>query len=116
VLPIKYFTNRKTKFCPLDVSAKAKLKAHYLRGWEANEPLMLSPKPLDKEQENRALNGVTISNKDKCDHCLIELYASNTFSTEAIIEWNNQTPSNQTYANAMTFFKKTRKAWIELSN
>ena len=70
----------------------AKMKAHYYRGWETNEPLVQFPKRLKEEQASLALDGVTITIDDVFDHYLRKLYASGGFRDETVIEWNDKTP------------------------
>ena len=65
IRPREFITNIETNFCLLDVNAVAKMKAHYYRGWETNEPLVQFTKRLKEEQASLALDGVTITIDDE---------------------------------------------------
>lgn len=60
---------------------------------------------MDQEQDNLAVDGVLITNDDKFNHYLTEIYNGRIFFTEAITQWTETPAVNQTYANARTFFE-----------
>ena len=105
VLPRQYIVHLETNFCPLDAQAIADLKSNYNRGMEQNEQLLKFGTRLDQEQDNLAVDGVIITNDDKFNHYLTEIYNGGIFSTEAITQWTETPAVNQTYANARTFFE-----------
>ena len=108
VLPRAFFVNLETKFCPLDVNAKAKLKKRYFRGWEQGGQLVRFPLRLDEEQVSLALDDIIIDNDDKYECYLQEIYKSRVFTDEVVTEWNKKPAVNQTYANATTFFEAAK--------
>ena len=84
------------------------MKALYNIGWESDENLRRFPKRLNEEQASLQIDGVTIENNDKFIHYLRELYCIGIFTDETVIEWNNNSTADQTYANTIIFFKKKK--------
>ena len=109
VSPRDYIVNLETNHCPLDVTAIDDLKANYNRGKEADERLSKFATRLDQEQDRLAVDGIIIANDDKFRHYLSEIYKSGIFSIEAITQWTERPPLNQTYANARTFFEAKQR-------
>ena len=109
VLPRQFFTNLETKFCPLDVNARAKLKKRYFRGWDQGEQLVRFPLRLDEEQASLALDGIAIDDEDKYESYLREIYKSRVFSNEVVTEWNKKPLADQTYEKATPFFEAAKE-------
>ena len=105
VTPREYIVNLETNHCPLDVTAIEELKDHYYRGKQPDERLSKFATRLDVEQARLAIDGIVIPNDDKFQHYLSEIYKSGIFTLEAITQWTERAPDEQTYANARTFFE-----------
>ena len=72
-------------------------------------------KRLDEEQETLDNDGVTISDADKKEHYLMQLYTSGVFPAATIREWKRRTAAQQTYALAKTFFEAEDRGLTEVS-
>ena len=109
VLPREYIDHLETDHCPMDVSAIDDIKANYYRGKGMDERLSKFATRLDKEQTRLTVDGVVIPDPDKFQHYLSEIYKSGIFTTEAITQWTEKPPAQQTYANARTFFEAKQR-------
>ena len=109
VTPRDYIDHLETNHCPLDVTAINELKAHYYRGNESNERLSKFATRLDQEQARLAADGIIIPETDKFQHYLSEIYKSGVFSVEAITQWTETPPLQQTYANARVFYEAKQR-------
>ena len=96
VFPRQYIIHLETSFCHLDAQAVADLKQHYKREIKPNKQLQQFGTRLDREQDNLGVGGVIISNDDKFNRYLIEIYNSGMFSTETITQWTKTPVANQT--------------------
>ena len=109
VLPREYIDHLETDHCPMDVSAIDDIKANYYRGKGMDERLSKFTTRLDEEQTRLTVDGVVIPDPDKFQHYLSEIYKSGIFTTEAITQWTEKPPAQQTYANARTFFEAKQR-------
>ena len=62
-------------------------------------------KRLDEEQKALKRDGVTISDEDKKEHYLMEIYQSGLFPSTTVREWRKKANDDQTYKNAKAFFE-----------
>ena len=109
VLPREYIVHLETDHCPMDVAAIKDIKAQYYRGKGTDERLSKFATRLDEEQTRLAADGVVIPEPDKFQHYLSEVYKSGMFTVEAITQWTEKPPPQQTYANARAFFEAKQR-------
>ena len=119
VTPRQYIEHLEDEHCPLDEQAKKQAREHYFRGWERNktprpEGLKKFGKRLDEEQEALGLDGITISNADKQEHYLVQIYQSGVYPTTTIRDWKKKPSADQTYANAKTYFQEETRGLTEV--
>ena len=119
VLPRDYIHHLEDEHCPLDEQAIKKVRDHYFRGWERNktprpEGLKKFGKRLDEEQAALDRDGITVSDADKKDHYLIQVYTSGVWPAAIIREWKKKPYADQTYANAKDFFEDEAKGLGEV--
>ena len=91
--PIQILEHLDTQWCPLDVlRAKKILKAKYHTDWDSS--IMHLPAfgmKLDKEQACINRLGVVISDKDKLQFYMGQIYASNCFNNKKeMVDWENK--------------------------
>ncbi len=63
----------------------------YYKEWDGKIHLTAFGKRLDKDQVRIERFGITISNKDKLQFYLKQMYASNQFDKKKMTEWENKT-------------------------
>ena len=90
VTPIQILTHLDTRWCPLDVHAKKKFKQDYYTKWDGETHLTAFGKRLDDDQVRIERFGITISDDDKLQFYLEQMYASNTFDKKEMTEWENK--------------------------
>lgn len=90
VTPLQILEHLNSRWCPLDVHAKKKLKQDYYTEWDGEIHLTAFGKRLDDEQMRIERFGITISDEDKLQFYLEQMYASNTFDKKEMTEWENK--------------------------
>ena len=88
-LPTEFFDHFDEEWCKVDAPAIKKLKAEYFRNWDVDgEPITLFIKHLNEDQEYlKESVGITISDDDKLQHFLLQMYRSNHFDKEDFKKW-----------------------------
>jgi hypothetical protein len=91
VQPIQILEHLNTRWCPLDVNAKKQIKAEYWTEWDCELHLTAFGKCLDDKQIPIERFGFTISDKDKLQFYLEQMYSSNQFDqTQMMTTWENK--------------------------
>jgi hypothetical protein len=88
---IQILQHLNTVWCPLDVHAKKNLCMAYYEEWDGEIHLTAFRKCLNNDQVCIKRFGITISNKDKLQFHLEQMYASNHFNKKEMTEWENKT-------------------------
>jgi hypothetical protein len=89
--PIQILQHLDTRWCPLDVHAKEILRLAYYTEWDSKIHLTAFGKRLDDDQIRIERFGITISDEDKLQFYLEQMYASNHFNKKEMTEWENKT-------------------------
>jgi hypothetical protein len=86
--PIQILEHLDTRRCPLNVRAKKLLKAKFHADWD-NSIMHLTAfgMKLDKEQARIDRLGVVISNEDKLQFYMEQIYSSNCFNKKEMVDW-----------------------------
>ncbi len=80
-----------TQWCPLDVQAQKILKKEFYTDWDTSDMhLTTFGMKLDKDQNHLDRLGIVISNEDKLQFYLEQIYASNCFNKAEIVAWENK--------------------------
>ncbi len=95
-----------SRWCPLDVHAKKNLRIAYYAEWDGEQHLTAFGKRLDDNQVRIESFGITISDEDKLQFYLEQMYASNHFDKKETTEWENKPESIKIdFNNAKTYFE-----------
>ncbi len=78
------------RWCPLNVHAQKNLRIAYYAEWDGKQHLTAFGKHLDNDQVCIERFGITISDKDKLQFYLKQMYASNHFDKKEMTEWENK--------------------------
>jgi hypothetical protein len=84
-----------SQWCPLNVHAKKNLRIAYYAEWDGKQHLTAFGKHLDEDQVCIKRFGITISNKDKLQFYLEQMYALNHFDKNEMTEWENKPETNK---------------------
>ena len=89
--PIQILEHLDTRWCPLYVQARKILKKEFYANWDSSEThLTAFGMKLDKEQSRLDRLGIVISDKDKLQFYLEQIYASNCFDKTEMVSWENK--------------------------
>jgi hypothetical protein len=89
--PIQILEHLDTQWCPHDVCAKKLLKAEFHANWDSSVThLTAFGMNLDKEQARIDRLGVIISNKDKLQFYMEQIYSTNCFDKKQMVDWENK--------------------------
>ena len=88
--PIQLLEHLNSRWCPLDVHTKKKLKQNYYTKWDNEIHLTTFGKRLDDKQMHIKHFGITTSDKDKLQFYLEQMYPSNSFDKKEMTEWENK--------------------------
>ena len=105
--PIQILEHLDTRWCPLDVRAKKLLKAEFYEDWDSTAVhLTAFGMKLDKEQARIERLGVVISDDDKLQFYMEQIYSSNCFDKKEMVDWENK-PINikDDYTEAKAYFE-----------
>jgi hypothetical protein len=80
VQPLMILEHLNIRWCPLNVQARKQLMQNYYRPWEPEEHLTAFGMQLADEQISLVRLDVTISNKDKLQFYLEQMYEANAFN------------------------------------
>ncbi len=89
--PIQILQHLDTQWCLLNVHAKKNLRMAYYKEWDGKIHLTAFGKRLDNNQVHIKHFGITISNEDKLQFYLEQMYALNHFNKKEMTEWENKT-------------------------
>ena len=105
--PIQILEHLDTRWCPLDICARKLLKAEFHAHWDSTVMhLTAFGMKLDKEQARIDRLRVVISDKDKLQLYMEQIYASNCFDKKEMMDWENK-PVNikDNYNEAKLYFE-----------
>ena len=102
------------------MQAKKKLKDAYFAQWDRHEHLTAFGKQLDDNQTTLIRSDITISDDDKLQFYLEQMYDSNMFEKAEMMEWEQQPINIKTdYALAKNHFElkvKAHETYIQKSS
>jgi hypothetical protein len=89
--PIQILQHLDTRWCPLDIRARKLLKGDFFADWDSTVMhLTAFGMKLEKEQVRIDRLGFVISNKDKLQFYMEQIYASNCFDKKEKVHWENK--------------------------
>jgi hypothetical protein len=87
ITPHQILKHLNNQLCPLDVQAKKVLKKEYYTKWDADKHLTAFGKCLNDDQRALIHLDVTITDNDKLQFSLEEIYDSNCFNKQEMLTW-----------------------------
>ena len=97
ITPYQILKHLNNRWCPLNVKAKKELKTAYYTKWEHTiEHLTAFGKRLDNDQCALVRSDVTITDDDKLQFYLEEIYDSNRFDRQEMLTWERQLAATKT--------------------
>ena len=112
VLPLMILDHLNDRWCPLDVQARKQLRQNYYTPWSPEEHLTAFGMRLTDDQVSLVRSDVTISDDDKLQFYLEQMYESNAFDKMEMMTWENQPAATKTDFNlARDHFEKLIKSY-----
>ena len=106
VTPIQILNHLDSQWCLLDIQARKQIKLDYYTEWDSEIHLTAFGKRLDDEQIRIERFGITISDEDKLQFYLEQMYSSNTFDKKEMTEWENKPEAVKSdFAQAKLYFE-----------
>jgi hypothetical protein len=81
---LEHLNNR---WCPLDVKAKKVLKDTYYTKWDGDKHLTALGKRLNEDKRVLVRSNLTVADEDKLQFHLEEMYGSNHFNKNKMLDW-----------------------------
>ncbi len=111
VTPFQILEHLNNCWCPLNVKAKKALKDAYYIKWDGNKHLTTFGKHLNDDQHALVRSDITIVGEDKLQFYLEEMYNSNHFDENKMLDWEQQATAVKTnYMLAKQYFEALVKA------
>ena len=111
IMPQKILDHLNDRWCPLDVMAKKQIRGAYYAKWDEEEHLTAFGKRLEDGQERLVRSDIIISDEDKLQFYLEQMYASGRFDKQEMLEWEKQPDITKAdYTLAQAYFETLVKA------
>ena len=91
---------------PSDHQDHQELKHCYRRAWESDKHVSQLAPRLNQEQEDLASHAIIISNDDKCQHYMVQMYDLGQFDARTMTKWEKRPAIRKTWNEATTFFEE----------
>ena len=107
VLPRQYITHLKTGWVVMDERIRDELTNNFYCGWNDQEEHIAGfARCLDDEQAKLQSDGLVISDVDKLQHYMLQMWNCLLFNQLTMTEWTIKPNKNKSYENAVTFFNE----------
>ena len=83
---------------------------NYKHGWSPEEHFTTFAKRLSREQKKLKSDNIIISDADKKQHLMIQVWDRDHFDRAVMIEWNEQPNIQKSFDNAVAYFTKNLAA------
>ena len=97
ITPQSYITHRGSKWFILDELQINKMTSNYKRGWETDEHFTMFSYWLDHEQTALLKDNIIISDTDKKQHIMAEVWARDLFDRTVTIKRNDKPATQKMY-------------------
>ena len=84
--------------------------ANYKRGWSSDEHFTTFAKWISWEQKKLKEDNIVISNADKKQHLMIQVWDRDLFDPAEMVEWNERPTIQKDFANVVAYFTKNLAA------
>ena len=106
VLPRRYIEHLELKWVILDEVQIEKMIGNYKRGWSQEEHFTTFAKRLSREQKKLKSDNIIISDADKKQHLMIQVWDRDLFDRAVMNEWNERPNINKSFDHAVAYFTK----------
>ena len=82
------------------------MKKRFYRGWQEGEHITAFATRLNREQKELKRQKITITDNDKLQHYLLEMYDSNQFDRRELTDWEKKDDADKKWDNATEYFEE----------
>ena len=109
VKPIEFLDHLKTEWVLLDTKAKKKMRDGFFVTWDGNANLKRYGKELTKSQKELKTNKIVISDDEKLQWYIQQMYDDARFDQQHMTDWEAKPEADQTWAEATKYFENLIK-------
>ena len=102
VLPRDFITHLESKWVFLDEMQKQQLKDEYVKGWATDEHISAFARRLNEDQKKLASDRIIISDVNKNQHFMNEIWKSDMFNKTTMTEWTNRPEDMKEWDHSVT--------------
>ena len=103
----EYINHLDKKWCKLTMAVIKRMKEEYYQLWHFDtEHITDFIQWLDEDQQRLTNNSITISDKDKMQHFVEQMYASGMFDVQQMQMWEKQPEFDKTWKDAKEYFEE----------
>ena len=102
---VEYFEHLDAKWCKIDTNTIKQMKKEYYEPWDPIDHITEFSKRLNDEQEELATNSISISEEDKLQFFIEQMYESKQFDREQYVAWEKKPDADKTWLNATLYFE-----------
>jgi hypothetical protein len=106
IQPRDYLAHLEAKWVILDELQIKEMIKKYKRGWSMDEHFTTFADRLNREQKKLSDDNIVVSDADKKQHLMVELWGRDLFDRPVMIEWNERPREEREYDDAVTYFTK----------
>jgi hypothetical protein len=106
IQPRHYLAHLESKWVILDELQIEEMIKKYKRGWSADEHFTTFANRLNREQKKLRDDNIVVSDADKKQHLMVELWGRDLFDRPVMIEWNERPREEREYEHAVAYFTK----------
>ena len=103
---VDYFNHLNNKWCKIDTRTIKAMKKEYYEPWDPQHHITELYKRLDDDQAALAANNIPISDEDKLQFFIEQMYESKNFDREQYVAWEKRPAATKTWAGAKEYFEE----------
>jgi hypothetical protein len=104
--PLEMITHLRDNVCKISNRDKIKLKEKFREEWDPTKHISTYFRDLEKTKKKLNLWKITTDNTELVVQAVESMYASDLFTEEELIGWENRTDANKTWLECQTYFKE----------
>ena len=101
---IDYLDHLKS-WCKMNATARKEMKDEYFSGWAQDEHITAFAARLKRGKRELAVNGVTVTDEEICDHYVIQMYSRGVFDKSEMTEYEKKADPQKTWAATQAYFE-----------
>ena len=101
---LEYIDHLKS-WCKINATARKEMKDEYFSGWAEDEHITAFAARLKRGKKELAVNDITVTDEEICDHYVIEMYGRGVFDKSEMTEYEKKPDPQKTWAATQAYFE-----------